>query len=738
MRLRLQLLGIAGAVMLTGFALSRHAPSNLSDLSTDDTVSAQVNDFPPELLTNTGFETAGGDIAAGWTRDMAHTGEEGSAQIDHAIVHSGSAALKLEPNAKNAGGQPLAASQMVATRGLGKQSLQYSGWVRVQGAAVAHIGMLTIVGNKPQNLAMLTQPALNSWTRLEGNYPVPGGSNAQVVFICWVDGKSGAAWFDDLSLGVAGQTSSAPAPVNSVTAKPTNASIQIDAGQVLRKIPETLYGTNMEWIWNGNGAWLPDQHKADPKLMSLSRGMGIKLIRYPGGVYSDAYQWKNGVGTPEKRPEMLHLSGGRDRSRAYFGTDEALQFAHDAGAELLITVNAGTGTAQEAADWVRYVNVPHQRVRYWEVGNELYLNNPNLGSAGAILTPQQYADRFLEFSRAMRAVDPTIKILAIGGQNHGSYTTMASSDWDKVLLDRAQDQIDYLSVHNAYAPLLKTDTQDVPTVYKAMLAAPALIAENLETIRQQIEQYAPARASHIGIAVTEWGPAFRFDFSTRYIDHGKTLGSALFAASMLETLMSSQKTDIANFWQLNDYSVLGWIGTKDTRFPPQPDWTESARAYVFKMFTHYSGTDLVRSQVRSSTFQSETVGLTDAVKDAPDLMTTSTLSADGRQLYVMTVNRSLDHAVVTQLKIEGFRPQPQAEQHLLNGTAIDANTGTGIIAVPGLHLPPQAEDGPAGRFRQGSPSEITITDSSVPAGAAMEHTFPAHSVTALVFTRATH
>lgn len=685
-----------------------------------------------ELLHNYGFEDGDGQVAVGWIRDMGSTGGEGAAFRDASSAHSGSASMKLAPNGKNDGDQPLAVGQIV-TDELAGRHLLISGYVLTQGSAVAHIGLITVAEGRPGNLMMLSQRHADQWTQITGDYDVPSGSDVKVVFICWVDGKSGAAWFDDVSLrpleekpanGAAGSTKTA-------STQEATANIQVDASHVIRTIPETLYGANMEWIWNGNGAWLADQNQPDPQILKLTRELGVRLIRYPGGVYSDFYHWKDGIGPDQKRPEVEHLPKKNERSRMNFGTDEALRFGEMVGGELLITVNAGSGTAQEAAEWVRYVNQPNQRVRYWEIGNELYLNDGDLGPKAVTVNPKQYAQRVIEFSRAMRAVDPTIKILAIGGENHGRYTTVAYPDWNKTVLSMAGDQIDYLSVHDAYAPLLIGDSQDIRTVYRSMLAAPQLIAANLETIQHEIEMYAPKRAKAIGIAVTEWGPAFRFDFSSRYLDHGKTLASALFAASALETFIQSPRVDIANFWELNDYSVLGWIGTRNTSWPLHPDWIPTARYYAFQMFTKYFGPKLVQSDVEGPTFDSEAVGLTDAVTKAPDLATVSSLSADGSKLFVITVNRSLDIDIRGSLNIKGFRVSPTAVAHTLNGKSIDANTGTGVVQVPGLHLPPQAQDGSAGRA-PGGVSEISVTDQQVKGGAKMSFDFPAHSVTALV------
>ena len=111
----------------------------------------------------------------------------------------------------------------------------------------------------------------------------------------------------------------------------------------------------MEWRWNANSLWLEYSHQPHPEIVRLTRELNISLIRYPGGVYSDAYHWKDGIGPYEKRPEVIHEPGLRDRSRPNFGTDEALHFARQVNCQILITVNAGSGTDREAADWLRDV-----------------------------------------------------------------------------------------------------------------------------------------------------------------------------------------------------------------------------------------------------------------------------------------------------------------------------------------------------------------------------------------------
>lgn len=701
-----------------------------------------------ELLTNGGFEHRGGTLPEGWVRDMAQTGEKGTVTAVREPVHGGETALKLEPNRRNGGDQPLAVAQVIEAESLRGRQVEFSGYLAAEGGASAFLGMLSIAGGKARDLVLVSEPAgsTREFMRHSSVYSVPDAPGVQLVLTAFVNGTSGAGWFDDLS--VVPLTPVPPSqqaeggrrrPISREVARESqnlNASIRVEAGNVIRAIPRELYGTNVEWRWNANGLWNEKLQRPDPELTELVKDLGVTLIRYPGGVYSDFYHWREGIGPLNERPMVLHEAGSQDKSRPYFGTDEALAFAKDVGAELLITVNAGTGTAKEAADWVRYVNRDGLRVRYWEVGNELYIGGDAPIPKATSIDAKTYAQRYLEFARAMRAADPRIKIGAIGGENEGRYTVVTYPNWNRTLLQTAGKEIDFLSVHNAYFPVVLDGRTEVRKAYEAMFAAPALIERNLETLEGQIRQWVPDRASEIEIAVTEWGPWFHIDLQkSPYIDHTKTLGSALYSASALKTFIESPKTRMAAFWMLNDMGTLGIIGSRNTKFPPQPDWEPTARYYAFQLFSRHFGDRLVSTTTQSPTFDSPAVGWTSAVKDAPWLDVISSLSADGRRLHIIAINKQFDDAIVADVTIRDFVPAGTATAWTLTGKGIDAHTGTKIIQIPGLRVAKQNEDPVHGRFSQGGPGEITFTSSQAEVGPQFSYRFPARSATALILTR---
>ncbi len=298
--------------------------------------------------------------------------------------------------------------------------------------------------------------------------------------------------------------------------------IRVNAQKVIRAIPRTLYGTNVEWIDNGNGIFEPRSGKFDQSVIRLARAAGVSQIRYPGGLFSDHFHWKESIGPRDRRPMKEHFPKGPS-SKLSLGTDEALDLAKQMNAELFITANAGTGSPEEAAGWVAYClekGGGKNPVRYWEVGNEIYMKSFDANSPPAFdLRPADYADRVVAFAQAMRRVDPSIQIGAIGADNFTTVPLTNYADWTETVLAKASGSIDFLAVHNAYAPLVVDGQGDPRSIYLSLLAAPQHIRRSIDDVSRKIAQTPPSDAERIKIAITEWGPFFQVGVTAPYVDH---------------------------------------------------------------------------------------------------------------------------------------------------------------------------------------------------------------------------
>ena len=274
-----------------------------------------------------------------------------------------------------------------------------------------------------------------------------------------------------------------PLSTPAAAADPTatgDTTVTVNASAGLGTVSSTALGANTA-IW--------DSYMNDPQVTSLYKAAGIGALRYPGGSYSDIYHWVDNTA-----PGGYVAPGtGFD---AFMGTVRA------SGAQPILIANYGSGTAQEAADWVRYANVTKgYGAKYWEVGNEIYGNgvygNGWENDLHADRTPDQYAREVKAYAAAMKAVDPTVKIGAVltmpGNWPDGLVAAGDTGDWNHTVLAAVAHDIDFVSVH--WYPNTSNGDQSLAAVHQ--------LPGELREVRNLVNQYAGADSANIGIAMTE-------------------------------------------------------------------------------------------------------------------------------------------------------------------------------------------------------------------------------------------
>jgi alpha-N-arabinofuranosidase len=696
------------------------------------------------LLRNGDF-AAGGVPPAEWSLDPA-TAAKGRMRLVGGPAGTPGRVLELSPNARNTpSATPYGVGQLLPAAAVRGRRLAISASLGATGAAQAVLGLAVLRrGGEAGSVILRSAAADGTLATEQGTLEVPDDAAVEgAVLFLVAEGTSGSALFAAVSVTAGAPPraaappapaarAAAPAPPRAAAARDIPARVRIDTGAIRRTIPREIFGTNVEIIRDANGLWDARRNRLDPDVVRMAREMGITLVRFPGGVWSDAYDWRHGIGPPSARATTPMVPGDTERVRHVFGTDEALAFAREIGGSLLITVNAGSGTAQLAADWVRYVNGEggrsprNGRVTWWEIGNELYMAGD---SSGGATTPRRYADRVVEFARAMRAVDPGIRIAAIGLRNFGRYRFNSHDDWNEVVLRRAGEAIDLLAVHNAYAPVI-ADARglDALDVYAAMWAFPQLVARNLADTRAEIARFAPARADRIGIGVTEWGPLFGIDPASPLIDHVKTIGSAIYVASVLRVFAEDPSVMLANFFKLNESLFMGWIGRRgDT-------WAMTAPAMAFGMIARGMEGGLLATATEVATYRSRPIGFMDGVAAAPFLDVLASATPDRRTATVLLINRHPNAGIATRVTLGGAAGAAALTTETLVADAPDAHTGTELLRIPGLRWGEQARAGAQGRFHLGAEREVRIERAAHgPTGAEHAVRVPPHAIMLLRF-----
>jgi alpha-N-arabinofuranosidase len=248
--------------------------------------------------------------------------------------------------------------------------------------------------------------------------------------------------------------------VPSTQPAPPDARIKIDIDRTIGEVDPLLFGNFAEhlgrMIYGGiyeEGSPLSDANGYRRDVLEAVKGLDVSILRWPGGNFVSTYNWKDGIGPKDRRPARLDLAWNAVESNR-FGTDEFLRYAEMIGAEPYIAVNLGLGSITDAWEWVEYTNGTkdtywaNQRrkngraepwhVKYWALGNEI--DGPwQMGHKDV----DDYAKMALETAKAMRAVDPSIKLVAAGSSNYGADWIA----WNRGVLQRLRNQADYIAIH---------------------------------------------------------------------------------------------------------------------------------------------------------------------------------------------------------------------------------------------------------------------------------------------------
>ncbi|MBA7696956.1 Intracellular exo-alpha-L-arabinofuranosidase 2 [subsurface metagenome] len=229
----------------------------------------------------------------------------------------------------------------------------------------------------------------------------------------------------------------------------------IHAEQGKETISRNIYGHFSEHLgrciyggfWVGEDSPIPNTRGIRKDVVKALKKIKIPVLRWPGGCFADTYHWKDGIGPRKSRPCMVNIHWGGVTENNHFGTHEFMDLCEQLGCEPYICVNVGSGTVQEAAEWVEYITFDGKspmadlrrkngrdkpwRVKYWAIGNE------NDGCGGSML-PEYYANLFRRFQTYIHEYPGNeVYKVASGERLH----------WTEVLMRNAGELMDGLSLH---------------------------------------------------------------------------------------------------------------------------------------------------------------------------------------------------------------------------------------------------------------------------------------------------
>lgn len=457
---------------------------------------------------------------------------------------------------------------------------------------------------------------------------------------------------------------------------PLEARIKIDLTKSSPAASPYLMGQFVEHLERCvyDGIWTSDGSKLRHDTLELIRQLNPPMIRYPGGNFASGYHWEDGIGPKSTRPTR-HDAAWQAEEINQVGTDEFLAFCETIGTEPVFCVNDGSGTPEEAARWVAYCNDPvtteqgkrraanghpePYHVKYWGIGNEVW-GAWQIGTTSA----EEYTKRLLRFIKAMKAVDPGIKLVAVGNHPHSMDKNDPAALWNKEVLTKAGDQIDYLSWH-IYQPDTEgwQDLPDPHELFKSVCAAPLDIERFTGLIENEIAQFSPNKG--VLQALDEWNlwlPPLPGESSMHQVTY--TMRDALYTASALAIFYrKSQTMGMANLAQL--VNVLPLIKT---------DANTAIATSIFFPFLLFNQMEakVVNTVCQSPTFDSQAMGINiSAHENVPWLDQLVTISEDQKRITLLLVNRMPENRMKVVFSLPA---SPKTSLELSAAHPLDANT----------------------------------------------------------------
>lgn len=292
-----------------------------------------------------------------------------------------------------------------------------------------------------------------------------------------------------------------------------------------------------------------------PDTLKLLKELNAPLYRWPGGNFVSGYDWRDGIGDPDRRPPRKNPAWtGIEHND--FGIHEFLAFCQEINTEPEIVVNTGFGDSHSAMEEVKYVNGPATdamgkwraengrkepwKVKWWAIGNEMF-GSWQLG----YMSIDHYVLKHNDFAKKMKAADPSIKLIGVG----------AAGSWSERMLRACSDNMNLLSEHFY--------SQERTSLRAHVLQIPNAIRDISNAHRQYRKTIPGLAAKDIRVSMDEWnywyGPHVFGELGTRYF-----MKDALgIAAGIHEYSRQSDIVYMANYAQT--VNVIGAIKTTPTQ-----------------------------------------------------------------------------------------------------------------------------------------------------------------------------
>lgn len=419
-------------------------------------------------------------------------------------------------------------------------------------------------------------------------------------------------------------------------------------GQFAEHLGTCIYGG----LWVGEDSSIPNTNGYRNDVLEALKKLQIPNLRWPGGCFADEYHWMDGVGLKENRPRMVNNNWGGTVEDNSFGTHEFLNLCELLECEPYLSMNVGSGSVQETAQWVEYVTAEdgpmaklrkqNGREKPWQV-KYIGVGNESWGCGGS-MRPEYYADLYRRYSTYCREYDGNKLFKIASGASDYDY------NWTDVLMKNVGHRMDGLSLHyytvagwsGSKGSATKFDNEQ----YYWALGKCLEIEDVLKKHMDIMDKYDSRK--RIALMVDEWGTWWDEEPGTikGHLYQQNTLRDAFVAALTFDIYHKyTDRIKMANIAQIANV-LQSMILTKDDKMILTPTY------YVFDMYkVHQEATHLpleINCDILS--VRSDFYAKKEGERKLPLVSATASRDANG-QIHISLSNVSLTDSQEIELSL---------------------------------------------------------------------------------------
>src|SRR5580765_1640421 len=275
-----------------------------------------------------------------------------------------------------------------------------------------------------------------------------------------------------------------------------------------------------EGIWVGSDSKIPNTRGIRNDVVAALKAIKVPNVRWPGGCFADEYHWRKGIGP--QRTVTLNPNWGGVIEPNTFGTSEFMDFLRQIGAEAYLSVNVGSGTPQEASEWLEYLTTDQPtdlakeraanghpapyKIPLLGIGNESWDCGGNMTADYYLSQLKIYARFVRNFNPAQQGQSQMLKIAVGPGGDEPRFT-----EWTETVMKGWQNRpwswdMNGLSMHNYTVVSWDKKLASVgfgEAGYQQVLKSTLAMEDLIKKHSAIMDKYDPQKK--IALIVDEWG-----------------------------------------------------------------------------------------------------------------------------------------------------------------------------------------------------------------------------------------